>query len=134
MSTEKIIFKDFTEYWFYVKNLSKEQRDTIFNSLSGNQQKTLREYYQTGGWEDLFMRNTLDKMLDDLVKNYNIDLLSIKIKVLSGKSQTVDASKWAFVIDLFKDFDNKHTSYIFGGVDIEPLDDSRLMLKRREIA
>jgi len=131
MSTEKVIFKDFTEYWHFVKNVSKEQRDTIFNSLSSDQQKFLRERYQAGGWEDLFMRNTLDKMLDDLTKNYKIDLLSIRSKVISGKSYTIDKNKWTFVKDLFQDFDNFHISYIFGGIEIETLDDSRLLLKQK---
>jgi len=131
MSTEKIVFKDFTEYWHFVKNLNKEQRDVIFNSLSVDQQKFLQKLYQSGGWEDLFMRNTLDKILDDLIKNYNIDLLSIRSKVVSGKSHTMDKNKWTFIKDLFQDFDCYHTAYIFGGISVEVLDKSRLLLKHK---
>jgi len=129
MSTEKAIFKDFTEYWHFVKNLSKEQRDTIYNSLPNDQQKYLSKLYQLGGWEDLFIRNILDKILDDLVKNYNIDLLSIKTKVVSGKSCTIDKKNWALVIDLFQDFKPYHTAYIFGGIGVEPLNNSQVILK-----
>jgi len=131
MSTEKIVFKDFTEYWHFVKNISKEQRDTIFNSLSTDQQKFLRELYQSGGWEDLFMRNTIDKILDDLTKNYDIDLLLIRAKIIGGKSCTIDKNKWTFVKDLFQDFDYSHTAYIFGGIEVETLDDARLLLKQK---
>ena len=128
----KIIFKDFSEYWYYVKNLDKEQRDTIFNSLPSNEQKKLQSLYNDEGWEDLFMRNTLDKISDDLRDNYNVNLLNIRINALKGKSQILDKSKWLFIMDLLKDFDEKHTNYILGGLDIEALDDSCIIIKKKK--
>jgi hypothetical protein len=63
-------FKDFSEYWYYVKKLTKEQRDAIFNSLSSNQQEKLKSMYSDGGWEDLFIRDILDNILDGINKDY----------------------------------------------------------------
>lgn len=131
MASQKVIFKDFTEYWYYAKKLSKEQRDTIFNSLSSNQQKKLKEMYCDGGWEDLFMRDVLDKILDDLKKNYDIDLLALKIKVLKGKKQNIEKNKWILITELFEDFDSKHTNYIFGGMTAEVINESYVILKKK---
>jgi len=131
MTSSQTIFKDFSEYWYYAKKLTKEQRDTIFNSLSSNQQKKLSSMYMEGGWEDVFMRDILDKMLDDLNKDYNINLLSIRIKVLKGKKQNIEKNKWALITEMFGDYDAKHTNYIFGGIKSEVINEQYICLTKK---
>jgi hypothetical protein len=134
MATKNIknndVFADFAEYWFYAKYLDKSQRDTIFNSLSSEQQKNIQKSYHVCGWEDVFMRNHVDKRLDELKEEYNIDLLRIKYKVLSGKSHFMKKKDWDFIVDVFMEYDKKHTKYIFEGIDVSVENKDTVLLFR----
>lgn len=133
MKTDNVIFEDFAEYWSHTKLLSPEQRDIIFNSLPEAQQKMIQKSYHEGAWEDIFMRNHLDKCLDDLKNNHDLDILAIKTQVLSGHSHFMKLSDWVFLENIFKDYDSYHTQYIFGGINIEHLDDNAILItKKRE--
>ncbi len=113
---ECAIFNNFVEYWHFVKYLSKPQRDIIFENLSINERIKIEKSYNIGGWEDLFMRDTLDVFVDRVKKKFNYNLLSLKARVLSGKSVYIPGSLWDYVLHATKDFDPKHKSYILGGI------------------
>jgi hypothetical protein len=132
MANQKCIFRDFSDYWHCAKNLSREQRDSIFNSLPNEHQEKLRKSYFDGGWEDLFMRDILDKILDRINNDFNTNLLSLRIKILKGKNQEIDKKKWAVIVDMFDDFDDKYTNYIFGGITAEVVNESCVLLKKDE--
>jgi hypothetical protein len=131
MTAQQVIFKDFSEYWYYAKKLTKEQRDTIFNSLTTKQQEKLSSMYHDEGWEDVFMRDTLDKLLDDVKKDCGTDLLAMRIKILKGKRQNIEKNKWTFITETFGDFDPKHTNYIFGGIEAEIINEQYVMLTKK---
>ena len=67
---KKIIFKDFNEYWYYAKYLTEYQRSIISESLPVEQQKYLSDSYEKGGWNDLFHRNEIDSIVDELKEKY----------------------------------------------------------------
>lgn len=124
----KKIFKDFGEYWHFAKFLSENQRDIIAKSLSKTEQKSLKTSYKNGGWEDLLMRNTCDYILELIKKQYNIDLLELRQKVISGQSQLVQKKFWNYINLYFDKCSWDHISYIFGGLNIENHDKDYIKL------
>jgi len=118
MSSE-VVFSDFAEYWHFVKSINKTQRDIIFNSLPADQQENLQSSYEDGGWEDIFMRNQIDKDIDNLKKDYNVDILSIRSKVLSGRSHFMKLSDWSIVNEIFGVYQSRHSDYVLGGLHAE---------------
>jgi hypothetical protein len=128
MSAKSLIFENFSEYWYFTRCLDKDQRDILFQGLPSDQQKKIKRSYQKGGWEDLFIRNQTDKTLDEIKREYNIDMLYIRTKVLSGKSYYIKRSQWEFIVDMFKGYDKKHTDYIFEGIYTEPASDDAILL------
>ena len=127
----KKVFKDFAEYWHYVKVLSNEQRDIIISNLSKTEQKSLRTSYDQGGWEDLFMRNACDFTIDQIKQNFGIDLIQLRAKVLSNKPQLVQKPFWQYVEKCF-DIPYKHIAYIFDGIMAVNHDSDCVMLTRVE--
>jgi hypothetical protein len=130
---KKRVFKNFADYWHYVKHLSEEQLQTLASALSKSEQKFLKASYEKGGWEDLFMRNQCDKVLDYIKETYGVDLLLIRSKVLSGKDQLIQKSFWIYIKSRFEKVTWHHISYIFDGIMDEPSDDpDYLRLKKYE--
>lgn len=119
----KKAFKNFAEYWHFVKNLPEYQRKLLVNSMSGPQQRSLKASYDRGGWEDLFMRNACDETLDEIKKQTDVDLLSVRMKVLAGKPQLMHKQFWQYVNDYFDRVPWEHISYIFDGITIEEHDE-----------
>jgi len=72
-------------FWTYTKYLSNNQRNTLFSSLPSKERRKLETSYKQGGWEDLFMRNCIDSIIDDIKKDKKIDLLKIKSKANTWK-------------------------------------------------
>jgi len=127
---QKAVFLNFSEYWHFVKPLEKTQRDIVFNSLPEEQQEVLQKSYHEEGWEDVFMRNQIDKVLDELKEKYNIDILYIRTKVISGKSHYMSSSDWDILLDKFSDYSENHISYIFGGLKISPESENAVLITR----
>jgi hypothetical protein len=118
----KKTFSSFAEYWYFTKSFSDQQREIIINSLSKKEEKFLKSSYEKGGWEDLLMRNECDKNLDKIKEETGIDLLDIKIKALSGKSQLIHNAFWVYINQIFDKIGWDHIAYIFNGINIEPYD------------
>lgn len=128
--TQKEIFNDFSEYWYFAKCLDESQRDIIFNSLPEEQQEKLQESYEKGGWEDVFIRNQTDKLLSELIEKYNIDILKVKTKVISGKSHYMSVRDWDIVVETFTPFEVDHTYYILGGLHADQVDDNTILITK----
>lgn len=117
--TRKKAFKNFAEYWHFVKTLPEYQRKLLVNSMSSAEQKALKSSYDKGGWEDLFMRNACDTALDEIKKNTGIDVVHIRAKVVSGRPQLVHKTLWVYINSCFDKVPWDHISYIFDGMSIE---------------
>jgi len=132
-------FRNFSEYWHFVKNLPEHQRKLLVNSMSRTEQKALKSSYDDGGWEDLFMRNACDEILD-VIKNHTksesvtegIDLLDIRMKILSGRTQLMHQSLWTYVQNCFKGVPFDHIAYIFDGIIAEEHDADYVKLSKYE--
>lgn len=109
------VFDNFADYWSYAKHLTTKQRESILRSLPKAQRKAIDESYCKDGWEDLFIRNDLDKILDEIVKTTGWDLLSVRCKVLSGRDVFVSRLLWEDINRRFNSSSAKHLYYIFGG-------------------
>jgi len=126
------VFKNFADYWFYAKFLSSDQREVILSNLSDDQRDALLESYKNGGWEDLVVRNEIDKLLEEVKCSLGIDMLEIRCKVLSGKSVYIKRSKWDYIIDIFGSFKPKHNNYILGNLFAQNADDDTVLIVVRK--
>ena len=129
---KKVIFKDFQEYWFYAKGFSKNQRDIILSNLNKSQIEQLKASYYEGGWDDLEIRNEIDKKIDTIQKNYGINLINVHCEVLKGKSFLMKKDHWESISDMFKKCDPKHVRHILGKVKVEKLDDNMVLLVKEK--
>jgi hypothetical protein len=125
---EKTIFKNFAEYWFYAKCFTINQRDIILSNLPEKQREKLIKSYKEGGWEDLAMRNEIDKIIDSIKEKMGIDLLQIRCKIFSGKAVYIKKEEWEYISNIFKPFQNNHTNYILGGIGSENIDNQTTLL------
>jgi hypothetical protein len=131
ISMSENVFKNFEEYWHFTKGLSKKQRKTILNALPETQRKKLKRSYERGGWEDLMTRDKLNKMIDELKQETNIDLISLRCKIFGGKSICLEKDIWFNLKDRFGEYDKKHTEFIFGGIGEEEQDKVIFLYKEK---
>lgn len=111
-----LIFKDFGEYWYFAKYLSIEQRHTIFDSLSHNQKRLLNDSFKDGEWEDVFSRNIINELVVEFENQYNVNLISVKCKVMKGKSVYLPKHVWNDALELLSQFKSKHILFVLGGI------------------
>ena len=79
----------------------------------------LSNSFQGEGWQDLFTINEIDTKIDFVKKEFGIDLVYLRIDVLSGNIQKVRRSFWNYVKGLIGDeYDPHHTKHIFGGIKV----------------
>jgi len=127
---KKKVFKNFAEYWHLVKVLSGEQRRLLVDSLPPKEQRALQESYSKGGWEDLFMRNACDSILEAIKDSFSVDLLDLRMKILAGKPQLIQISFWDYVNHCFDDIPWEHIAYIFDGITAKNHDANYVKLSR----
>lgn len=121
-------FKNFAEYWHFVKPLSQAQREVLVQSLPMDERRSLHTSFQRGGWNDLMMRNTCDQILNGLKAKVGVDLLDVRTKTLMGKSQLMQRGLWEYVNKCFDTIPWEHIAYIFDGVVAEEYDDDYVKL------
>lgn len=121
-SKKKRVFRNFAEYWHFLRILTKQQQEVIANSLTTSERNALRISYEKGAWNQLFMRNACDFTIDRIKEQHGIDLLELRMKVLSGTPQLIQKTFWEYVKSCFEEVDWVHQSYIFGGLKEESYD------------
>lgn len=112
----KYVFKDFLEYHKMTKSLSEVQRKKIFDSLSDKERKMLSNSYVKGGWEDLLIRNSIDKKIDTIREKYDINLIGLRSFLMSGNTLDVPLDFWNEVKESFANYSVEHTKYAIGGI------------------
>jgi len=114
--SKKIVFKNFNEYWHFARHLSQKQRELVFKSLPKDQQRFINKSLTEGKWEDVFFRNAINDLLDDLKKDSGFNLLEIKCKVLKGRSVYLPKKFWDIATEQLGKFKPNHTQFILGGI------------------
>jgi len=111
------IFKDFHEYWYYARYLSEQQRKIVYDSLPIIQQKYLNKSYNKGSWSDVFYRNELDGIVDELKERYGYDLIEIRSKVIKGGSVYLPTKFWEIVEEQLSKYKLKDIKHITHGIE-----------------
>ena len=114
---KKPIFDNFSEYWYYARSLSENQRKIIFRSLSREQKASLDSSYRKDGWNDVFYRNEINERLDELKEAYGYDVIDIRIKVLKGKSVYVPSSFWQIVEEQLSQYRPEVVQFVTSGIE-----------------
>ena len=129
MKKENVVFKDFGEFWHYTRSLSKQQTSVIFGSLSSGRQRSLKESYKDEGWNDLFVRNAIDRTVNEIKNKTGIDLYQIRTQViLTGKAYFMKKADWNFITDRFMGFSEDSIDVVIGGVIIQEINSDTVVL------
>jgi len=113
----KLIFKDFSEYWYYARTFSDRQKEIIFNSLSTQEQESILNSSKKGKWGDVLNRNILNNMIDKIKEEYGFDLIDIHYKVSHNKSVYVPTVFWEVILEKFGEYETSHVEFILGGIE-----------------
>jgi hypothetical protein len=123
------IFQNFGEFWHYTKNLTQQQTNVIFKSLPEDRQKQLRTSYRSGGWEDLFKQNQIDRIVDDVYEKTGINLFGLRyIIVIRKKGYYLKRDDWLFITDMLSSFSPKHTYKVIGDIVAREVDKNTVEL------
>lgn len=129
----KKVFKNFQEFFSLTRPLSAHQRFLLLESLPVPEKKSLLDALQSEGWEDLFIRNELDGIVDHIKEHLGEDLIKLRIEILSGSTKKVRKSFWSHIQELFSGYEDKSKDYIFGGIKVlESGDDNVLLISSRK--
>ena len=126
-------FIDFEEYWQATKDMLEYEREDFFKSLPKSEQHKIKKSYEKGGWEDLFLRNKIDKIIDEVKTNKNIDLIAIRSKLIGGKSIFISRKDWEIIYALLFSTvtDKKHLHFIYSGIEVNVENENTLLLTYR---
>ena len=117
---KQYVFKDFSEWWHYARILTDHQKSIIFDNISESQKDFLEGSYNREGWEEVFCHNEIDSIIDDLKEKYEYDVLSIRSKVLKGKSVYLPRKFWDLLQEHLNQFKTRHVKYILSGIKAIP--------------
>lgn len=112
------IFDSYQEFYSLTRPLSEHQRETLMHSLSSSERRRLLRARKAEGWDDLMTRNDIDHILDRIREDFNEDLVLIRIRVLSGRITKVRKAFWDYVVDVFSDYNIRHTWHVFEGITV----------------
>jgi len=110
------LFKGFGEWRHFTRCLTKNQKDILFDSLSASQRKKINTSLHCGGWIDVEMRDKINAIIDYIQKEYNINLIESRCKVLKKKSVYLPKPLWDYIIYSLQDFPAQHKIYVIGGI------------------
>jgi len=124
------IFSNFTDFWKHTFHLKKHQRDKLFNSLNSHQKKILNSSYEKEFWEDLFSRNKVDKIIDEIRSQINIDLFDVQRKISNNKSVYLSSEDWSKIKNKFnKNVKGaKYYDFIIGNIRSIEINDETVLL------
>lgn len=129
----KKVFKNFQEFFSLTRPLSSIQRMKLLESLPVPERQSLKKTLYDEGWEDLFIRNELDNLIDTIKEDLGEDLILIRVQVLSGQVKKIRKSFWRYISDVFSPYSVEHKKYILEGIKtVESGNDYYLLVSSRK--
>lgn len=122
--TKKPVFENFSEYWYYARGLSENQRKIVFRSLPAEQKTVLDSSYRQDGWNDVFYRNEINEKLDDLKNAFGYDVLGIRLKALKGKSVYLPTKFWQIVEEQMHQYRPEVVQFAIAGLKAIPCENN----------
>lgn len=117
---KQAIFKNFSEWWYYARILTTEQRSKVFENLSEEEKDALEASYMDAGYADVFCRNEINERLDSLKEKYGYDILEIRMKVLKGKSCYLPAKFWELLEEHMNQYKPEAVRFVMSGIRAIP--------------
>tara|TARA_B100000614_G_scaffold262903_1_gene299864 strand:- start:32365 stop:32793 length:429 start_codon:yes stop_codon:yes gene_type:complete len=131
---DKKVFQNFEEFVSLTRPLTVDQRKKLVEYLPKSEKQALLETWQSQGWEDLFIRNEIDQVVDFIRTRFNEDIISLRIQVKSGNICKVKRSFWDSVLVMFEPYSDEQKRYVLEGIETEDLGQEWVLLvpsKRR---
>jgi hypothetical protein len=114
--TNKEIFENFNDYYYYARDLTQSQKALILESLDKNLKNKILSAFNQEGWIDLISMESINKLIDFVEKEYKFNLFDIRYKVLKHKSVYIPKSLWEYITYELDGFKKEHKEMIIGGV------------------
>jgi len=131
---DKKVFQNFEEFVSLTRPLTVEQRKKLVEYLPTPEKRSLLKTWQLQGWEDLFIRNEIDQIIDFIRDKFNEDLISLRIQVKTGNICKVKRSFWDSVLVMFEPYSDEQKQYVLESIETEDLGEEWVLLvptKRR---
>jgi len=131
---DKKVFQNFEEFVSLTRPLTVEQRKKLVEHLPTSEKRSLLKTWKSQGWEDLFIRNEIDQIIDSIRIKFNEDLISLRIQVKTGNICKVKRSFWDSVLVMFEPYSDEQKQYVLEGIETEDLGEEWVLLvptKRR---
>ena len=123
------VFHNFGEFWHYTRNLTQKQTNVLFKCLPEDKQKKLRSSYRSGGWEDLFKQNQVDRIVDEIEDKTGINLFAIRhIIVVRNKGYYLRRDDWLFISDMLVHIPTRYTYRVIGDIAAKEVDNNTVEL------
>lgn len=126
------IFSDYGEYLYFTRPLSSYQKTKLFESLSLIEKDGLLKSYEKDGWKDLIEANSLDKKLDYIKKQFNKDLIEMRLRINKGSPIRVKENFWKFVEKELDGISKSSKNFIVGRISLakDPKDSRWVIIKK----
>ncbi len=111
------VFKNYSEYIYYTRALSTEQKEIIFKSLKEKDRKNVIKSYMDGGWADVTVRDSIDYIIDNIKEKFGYDIMDIRFKALNNKSTYLPIYIWNLLLKELNSFSYESTYFVVGGIE-----------------
>jgi hypothetical protein len=132
-SNNVLLFDNYGEYLHFTRPLSSYQKTKLFESFPVSIKKHLMESYEKDNWNDLVEANNLDEKLDFIKKQFNKDLVQIRIQINSGEKIRVKEVFWRFVEQELSSVPESRKAHLVGSISYrrDPFDARWIILEKR---
>lgn len=114
---KKKFFKNFHEYWHYIRHLNDNQKQLIFDNLPEEERISIEKSLERGGWKDLIMRDLLNELIDSIYKKHKYNVIEIKCKALNNKSVYMPRKVWEEIVYEASKYKEEYANYLIGGIE-----------------
>jgi len=122
------VFRNFEEFVSLTRPLDIHQRKILIESLPKTERDALLLHWKSEGWEDLFVRNEIDKIINNIRKEFDEDLILIRIQIKDGNIRKVRKVFWNKICSLLDKYSEEQKAYALEGIEFEVLDDEWILL------